>query len=314
MKDLKNKNVLIIGDSGVDHYIIGEATRLSPEAPVPVLTNIIEEFRPGLAANVASNVKALGSTPTLVSVVSDTYTALTPLMDVQEIRRNMVVDEFRKTTMKTRIMAGQTQLVRVDDETTDPINMAIENKIIEAIEYEMARTDIVIVQDYNKGMINRNIMTKIRKLADHYGLMVLVDPHSKQDPSIYFRADVLTPNKQECFDLTSKFKPNSIETAANQLQSMSNAKSVLVTLGKDGMFGWTSYKENFSIKAHAENVVDVTGAGDTVIAALAIGLAVGLDFRNAVEMANHAASVVVKKLGTSVCTKEELLRSLKERF
>lgn len=315
MKDLKDKNVLIIGDIGIDHYMIGEATRLSPEAPVPVLNNIHEEFRLGLAANVAHNVKALGSTPTVISVSGTENRGCSALLSMAKIRHFIAVDHLRKTTMKTRVMAGQTQLVRIDEETTDPISSISEFEIISFIEYEMRKTDIVIIQDYGKGVITRRVMTKVMELSERYGLKVLVDPYSKQDISIYFGADTLTPNKQECLELSSKFKVGQdIKRATTLLAQSLNLNNVLTTLGKDGMYGYSRSTKDFNIKSKASSTVDVTGAGDTVIATLAIGLASGLDFKNAADMANHAAGIVVKKLGTSVCTKEELLKSLKERF
>jgi D-beta-D-heptose 7-phosphate kinase/D-beta-D-heptose 1-phosphate adenosyltransferase len=210
-------------------------------------------------------------------------------------------------------MAGQTQLVRIDEESTDPLNKAIEDEVISLIRYEMARTDIVIIQDYGKGVITRRVMDEVHKLAEKYDLGVLVDPYSKRDPSVYAGADVLTPNKQECMELVSDLKPESIEQATNYLLGATGAWGVLTTLGKDGMYGVHKFAPSFTLKSEAQNVVDVTGAGDTVISALAIGMAMGLEFQNAASMANHAAAIVVKKLGTSVCTKDELLKSLQER-
>lgn len=308
----KGKRILVLGDVGIDQYFFGTATRISPEAPAPVLNDVREENRLGLAANVAANIQALGGIPTLISVVSNDETGnqFQNLLESHGIDNRCIITETgRLTTGKTRIMAGSTQLVRLDEESTHNISYQTESKLIEILMKKLPYADAIIIQDYGKGVVTRQLAETLIALAlpDQ---KVLIDPYSKQDPSVYWDADVITPNKQECMELTSKFHPGSVKDATRLLRNSTNAPLVVTTLGKDGMYALGPEGKEFNLDAKAETVLDVTGAGDTVISVLALAAASGMKVKPSMKLANEAAGIVVKKLGTSVCTFDELQKAV----
>lgn len=307
IEKLKGKRVLIIGDVCVDVYDMGQSTRLSPEAPVPVISNPVKEYRLGMAANVAANIKALGSEPVLISVTG---------ADDDRIFRRLCLnigipelcifrEDYRITTTKTRIIANGQQLARLDHEHTSYIKDETENLILSILDKEILEADVVIVQDYGKGVLTRNLLKYVIEFAQHYSKKVIIDPNKRSLPYWYSQATLVTPNKQEAIDLDGGWADKTLDQRIQSIKKELYLDKVVITLGEDGIMGIENDKI-FSKKAKSESVVDVTGAGDTVTAVLALGEAAGLSLQESCELANSAAAVVVRKLGTSTCSIEEL--------
>jgi rfaE bifunctional protein kinase chain/domain len=282
-------SILIVGDVIIDEYIHGDVSRISPEAPVPVLNFHHREFRPGGAANVAANVESLGCRPILVGVIGGGFPRETtgPVYP-----GDLIYDHERHTTIKTRVVAAGQQIVRIDRETERYLSPAIETKIVNSCTKIMNDVSVVVISDYNKGVINEMTAQSVIKAAMERGIPVIVDP-KKRDFSIYEGATVITPNGQEYLDAYRQFAK--IEPA------------ILVTLGSLGMD--LHLKGSITrIPTKAKSVVDVTGAGDTVVAALATFIATnkGKSLMEAAVFANAAAAVVVGKRGTATVTLDEM--------
>lgn len=308
------KKILIIGDVGLDEYIMGEVKRISPEAPVPVLEVEKEDQRMGLAANVALNVKELGGIPILVSVVGQDKGAesLFELFKKTGVNfENLVVDESRPTTRKARIMAKHHHLVRVDYESRKFVSAITELKILQKIESLILQVDAVIIQDYSKGCISQKLIQKTIELAKKNNHPVFVDPHRSNSAEFYFGADLIKPNFDEAMALSGlnfdelRDHPNKVLEVGQAVQKKTGAKNVVMTRGKDGMTIFTEGKV-MQVPTFARQVFDVTGAGDTVIAALALGVSSGLALEKACMLANFAAGVVVGQIGCVPCTVSEL--------
>ncbi|MGZ3775564.1 MAG: D-glycero-beta-D-manno-heptose-7-phosphate kinase [Pseudobdellovibrionaceae bacterium] len=311
---LKGKKILIIGDVGLDEYVLGQVRRISPEAPVPVLEVEEEDMRLGLAANVAQNVVSLGGEAMLVSVVGDDTGAnlLKELFAKNGVNWNyMIVDRSRPTTRKTRVMAKHHHLVRVDYELRKYLSPEAEAQLIDTVERNVAAADCVIIEDYAKGVISRNVVEKVSAICKKQNKKLMVDPHRENKGSFYQGVDLIKPNYDEAVVLTGmnfddlRDNPNKVVEVGRALQKITGAKEVVLTRGKDGMTIFSG-DDITEVPTYARKVFDVTGAGDTVIAALSLGLVSGLSLVQSSMLANYAAGVVVGKVGCVPCEIPEL--------
>ena len=300
---------------GVDEYILGAVKRISPEAPVPVLEVDGEDKRLGLAANVAQNVVSLSGNVNLVSVVgADTGAEILKelLVKSKVSAEHLIVDEKRPTTRKTRVMTGHHHLVRVDYEVRRNLPPETEEKILKRVQDLIPTVDVVVLEDYAKGIFSVALVEKIVALAKKSGKYLMVDPHQTKFAEFYKGVDLIKPNYNEALALT-KIHEEDIEnfnervyTVGRALQKMTGARDVVLTQGKEGMSIFTSAAEVVQVPTFAKKVFDVTGAGDTVIAALALGVASGLPLAQACVLANYAAGIVVGKIGCVPCDLAEL--------
>lgn len=315
ISSFKNKKILVVGDVGVDEYILGAVKRISPEAPVPVLEVTEEDKRLGLAANVAQNVASLGGDAILISVIgSDTGAeTLKKLLSQSKVSSEyLIVDSSRPTTRKTRIMTGHHHLVRVDHEIKKNLSAETELKIFNQIEKVVDSVDCVIIEDYAKGIFSLSLVEKIVALCKASKKYLMVDPHQTKFAEFYKGVDLIKPNYNEALALT-KIQEEDIEnpldrvwTVGRQLQKMTGASDVVLTQGKEGMAIFSKDEQVVQVPTFAKKVFDVTGAGDTVIAALALGVSSGLSLAKACVLANYAAGIVVAKVGCVPCEVQEL--------
>ncbi len=323
---LKNKKILIIGDVGLDEYVIGAVKRISPEAPVPVVEVLSEDKRLGLSSNVAANVASLGGEAWLVGVVGADATAEQFRMILKQNHctdKFLIVDETRPTTRKLRIMAGQHHVVRVDFERKKFLSPDVQEKLFMQVESVISLCDAVILEDYAKGVLDEKLIQKIITLAHKNGKLVTLDPNSSTPVDHYKGVDFLTPNTDEALALSSlKFDDlrspsDSFEEVGDELLQKLAAKAVIITRGKDGMSIFTREKTNAPLKVEhiptfARTVFDVTGAGDTVIATFTLAMTAGLTLGDACILSNYAAGVVVGKVGCVSATPQELKKYIED--
>ncbi len=305
--DLSKVRLLVVGDVMLDRYWFGDVSRISPEAPVPVVKVERSEERPGGAANVARNAAALGAQVSLLALVGNDEPGanLKRLMASGGIDASLHVDAAISTTVKLRVIGRQQQLLRIDFETT-PSHEVLRAKLSE-FEQRLPGFDAVLFSDYGKGGLTH--IGEMIAMARAAGKIVLVDPKG-DDYSIYAGATVITPNRSEMRQVVGRWKSDEeLETKALALRQQLELQALLVTRSEEGMSlfhaGGTIHE-----KAVAREVYDVSGAGDTVIATLAVMLARGAAWAEAIHIANIAAGIVVGKLGTAVCTRSELEAAL----
>ena len=299
--------LLVVGDVMLDRYWFGEVSRISPEAPVPVVKVERSEERLGGAANVARNAAAVGAKTALLSVVGDDDAGktLSRLLSEGGIDAGLHVDRDIDTTVKLRVIGRQQQLLRIDFETT-PSHEILDAKLVE-FERRVTECDAVILSDYGKGGLT-HIIEMIR-LARAAGKPVLVDPKG-DDYAKYAGATVITPNRSELREVVGRWSSEEELFAKSQkLRAELNLEALLVTRSEEGMTLFAG-NETHHQPAQAREVFDVSGAGDTVIATLAVMLAAGADWDEAIRTANVAAGIVVGKLGTAVVTRDELAAAL----
>ncbi|MFN7824648.1 MAG: D-glycero-beta-D-manno-heptose-7-phosphate kinase [Pseudobdellovibrionaceae bacterium] len=320
LPQLNGRRIMIIGDVGVDEYVMGEVRRISPEAPVPVLDVESQDVRLGLSANVAQNVRSLGGEPILVSLVGadSGREILNEMLKKANVSSDyLVVDAQRPTTRKARIMAKHHHLVRVDYELRKFISAEIENQVITMVKAQIPHVDAVVIEDYAKGMITQSLVQKVVQVAHAAGKKVMVDPHRLNAAAFYSGVDLIKPNFDEAVVLSGlnydelRDHPDKVLEVGHAVLAKTQAKELVMTRGKDGMTIFSDGKI-FQVPTFARQVFDVTGAGDTVIAALSLGLVSGLSLPEACMMANFAAGVVVGQIGCVPCTQEELSRYIQE--
>jgi rfaE bifunctional protein kinase chain/domain len=307
LPDLASARVLVVGDVMLDRYWFGEVSRISPEAPVPVVRVERTEERPGGAANVARNAAALGAAVGLLSVVGedDAGRALERLVAEGGVRASLHRDPTIATTVKLRVIGRQQQLLRIDFETA-PSHEVLADKLSD-FDSSLAGYDVVVLSDYGKGGLTH--IERMIERARAHGKTVLVDPKG-DDYARYRGASVVTPNRKELQEVVGRWKDEADMTArAQRLRAELRLDALLVTRAEEGM---TLYRENDvrHERTRAREVSDVTGAGDTVIATLAVMLASGAGLPEAMHVANHAAGIVVGKLGTAVVHPDELAADL----
>ncbi len=299
--------LLVVGDVMLDRYWFGEVSRISPEAPVPVVKVERVEERLGGAANVARNAAAVGARTALLSVVGDDDAGrtLSRLLAEGEIDAGLHIDREIDTTVKLRVIGRQQQLLRIDFETA-PSHEILQAKLAE-FEKRVAESDVVILSDYGKGGLTH--ISEMIRLARAAGKPVLVDPKG-DDYAKYAGATVITPNRSELREVVGRWGSEEELVAKSQkLRTELGLEALLVTRSEEGMTLFAA-DETHHQPAQAREVFDVSGAGDTVIATLAVMIAAGAGWAEAIRTANVAAGIVVGKLGTAVVTREELAAAL----
>jgi D-beta-D-heptose 7-phosphate kinase/D-beta-D-heptose 1-phosphate adenosyltransferase len=306
--------VLVVGDVMLDEYLWGEAGRISPEAPVPVVEVQRESLLPGGAANVARNIASLGGRVELLTVVGVDARAdelRTVLQDRGIPTDGLLEDAARPTTIKTRILASRQQVVRVDKESRAPLAGEIGRRFRERLLERVAHVDGIVVSDYGKGTVEPGIMAELCAAARQRGAFVSVDPKESHFAR-YHGVSVVTPNVHEASagaGIVIRDVPT-LEAAGRKLLSELEAESVLITRGPEGMSLFRPGEPTEHIPAMAREVYDVTGAGDTVVAALTLARVAGAGWTQAAVLSNAAAAVVVGKVGTATVTPQELLAAL----
>ncbi len=313
VRRLANTSVLVIGDVMLDRYIYGDVTRISPEAPVPILQVTHEIGLPGGAGNVVRNLTALGAAVAFISVLGDDQTGsdLTGLVGGQPgVEPWLLVQGGRTTTLKTRYVAAGQQLFRADREETAPIHPRLAESMLRIAGDAMAATSVTVLSDYGKGVLSGNVPGKLVAMARQAGRQLIVDPRGP-DHARYAGADIIVPNRVDLAEATAMPVDTEQATvaAATALRSRHGFGAVVVTRGNDGM---TLVDDGGArhFPAEAAEVYDVSGAGDTAVATLAAAIAGGADTETAVRLANLAAGVVVGKAGTAVARVADLLFAL----
>ena len=320
IKKLTEPKVLVIGDLAIDEMIYGDAERISREAPVLILRHSATKLILGAASNAANNVSSInGGKVSVIGVCGDDFQAeqLRETLDKANINHDMiVVDKTRKTTTKTRISGSITtsitqQIVRIDRQTDGYLNNEVENKILEKIESAIPEFDAIILSNYHIGTLTPKIIQETIRLANKYNKIIVVD--AQKDLDIYKNITSMTPNLPD----TQKSTGFTIETeddlkrAGDKLLKDTNAKSILITCGADGMFVARAHENYTKIPVfNKSEVFDVTGAGDTVTALYTLALAAGADASYAAIIGNIAASIVVKQFGCATTTVDEILNAV----
>ena len=308
--EFNNKNVLIIGDSMIDAYTWGEINRKSPEAPVPVIEVKKHEKRLGGAANVALNIQSLGANPILCSVIGNDNNGVIfkkLLKESSICSKKILVDSNKKTTIKTRVIANNQHQIRIDEEDTNEIKN--EDKFIKIINQEIKKTDVIILQDYNKGTLTRKIISEIIKTAHKNNIPTIVDP-KKDNFKQYKNCTVFKPNLKELKEgMNSVVKSDDLaeisKISKNLLDEIS-ADCILVTLSENGI-GCRTKSDFEQTPAFNRDIVDVSGAGDTVISVASLCLAVKLKYSLMSKLSSLAGGLVCKKVGVVPIDKNELL-------
>lgn len=308
-------HILVIGDLIVDNFIWGTVTRISPEAPVPVVNVTHDNLLLGGSANVLHNIFGLGAQATICGVIGQDRMGDCLLDLIEKLPSStagIVRLADRPTTIKTRIVAHGQQVVRFDRESTGLVDGEGLNAIKEFIDHNLGNFQAVIVSDYAKGIITPTLMDHLRdRLRLHPGIPLIVDPKPCQ-PERFCGATIITPNHHEAEQLAGIriTDETSLRAAGEILLEKLESQAVLITRGEAGMALFEKGKPLITIPTVAKEVFDVTGAGDTVIAVLALGISTGLSFAEAATLANVAAGIVVGKIGTAVVAQEELLRAM----
>ena len=310
------KNILVVGDIMLDNYIFGDINRISHEAPVPILTQTNNKPTLGGAANVAENICKLAKKVYLAGVIGndENGTTIKNLLVRENIDRSAVVfDSERQTSTKTRLIAQNQQIARLDHEKTKPITEIIENKILEQLKDIIPNIDAIIMSDYAKGVLTPKICETIIHMANENKTPVIVDP--KNDFKKFKNATVIKPNQKEITTITGI---EDTEHAVKKVFEITNAKHLLVTRDKEGMAVFTRNPQNNAlerkdIESIADEVYDITGAGDTVTSIIALSLTITDDIFTCAKIATHGAGIVVHKLGTAYTSKDELLSSVEKK-
>ncbi len=303
--------VLVVGDLMLDEFIFGQVSRISPEAPVPVVEVQRRSYVPGGAANTAANVAALGATPSLAGLVGADANA----DHVRDLLRTLgvnvgpvVADPARPTTTKTRILAGTQQVVRIDQERPSPMSAEVEAALLDAVRRALPAARACVLSDYGKGVVTPTFAAAVIALANAAGVPTVVDPKGV-DYAKYRGATVVKPNQLEAGKVLNRDLRTSEEVDAagrDLLTLLGPTTAILITRGPQGMSLFTPGGDAFHVPTSAREVYDVTGAGDTVAGTMAVTLAVGGGLEAACQLATAAAAVVVGKVGTATCSLAEL--------
>jgi len=302
--------ILVVGDVIMDEFIWGDVSRISPEAPVPVVDVRHETKMLGGAANVIHNIASLGAKPVLCGVIGDDPTGREIVRAIEELglaSDGLVLEPDRPTSIKTRVVAHDQQVVRFDREVRRGIGPESVARLLGMIEKRRHSLDAVIVADYGKGVVTEAMMKGLRTLVRDSGIVVAVDP--KTEHYEYYKGiDILTPNHHEAgaFCRMEIVDRETLIGAGQQILQHLNCRALLITQGKDGMTLFEKGGEISHIPTVARKVYDVTGAGDTVIGTLVLGMASGLDLKQAAIIANFAAGIVVGEVGTSIVRADDL--------
>lgn len=314
----KNKKIAVIGDMMLDSYYKGKVSRISPEAPVPVVEVDNEFSRFGGALNVAYNILTLGGTPLPIGIIGDDSEGklLKKLMRDAGISDEAIfTDKSRPTTSKTRVIAHSQQVVRIDKESTAPLSKSIEKKIIDYIKNDFSNIDAIILQDYNKGVLTQNLIKEVIKKANEENKIITVDPKFNNFFE-YKNVTVFKPNRKETEDALSMklLSDDDISRAGEKLLHNLNARYILLTLGEAGIALFEKGKPEKRVPTKARKVADVSGAGDTVISTITIALAAGIDIYNAAYLANYAGGIVCQEVGIVPINIDDLINAVKEEL
>ena len=316
LENFAKVKVLVFGDIMLDRYWWGTVSRISPEAPVPVVNLDKTSLAAGGAANVAANVAGLGAKPYLIGIIGDDDEGkyFPEILNKSGISADHLVKvKNRPTTVKTRIIAHSQQIARLDHESNSELEPDEEELVWKKLESVLNEIHIIIVSDYAKGIITKNILARLIKKCKKKNIKIFVDPKGK-NYSKYKGVTLLTPNKKEAAEACKldESHKNLVANAGKQLISEIETEMLLITQGEDGMTLFEKKKKPFHIKALAKNVYDVTGAGDTVIATLAVAIGAGIRATEAAEIANISAGIVIEKMGTTAIQLDELSEELKK--
>jgi len=308
--------VLVVGDLMLDEFVWGKVSRISPEAPVPVVWVQSESVMPGGAANVANNIRTLGGQVTVAGVVGEDRWGdiLLGNLAARTIDTSAVLKTARPTTVKTRVIAHHQQVVRVDRELKEPLPAAAIERLIEIVKERLKETDAIILEDYGKGVITRQLLEAVIPLARSHRKIITVDP-KQEHFDLYRRVTALTPNRAEAGEAVGRELETDadVRRAGEDIVRRLECDALLVTLGEDGMWLFERSGRQTRIPTVAQEVFDVAGAGDTVIGTFTLALASGAPMEQAARIANHAAGIVVGKLGVAVATPAELRAKLSTR-
>jgi rfaE bifunctional protein kinase chain/domain len=311
IRRFKDRNILVIGDLILDHYIWGRVSRISPEAPVPVVEVTREEFLLGGAANVAHNIVSLGGKVSVIGIDGQDIAgeALMNILRHKGVNCDGVFTENRPTTVKTRVIAHNQQVVRFDREDRKYVDGKILKGVLGYINSVLLQYDAIILSDYQKGMISSELIRDIVKKAKPRGMFIAVDPKVGHF-DFYKGVSLITPNVMEASSGANiEIRDDrTLLRAGKSLMKKLSCKAVLITRGEQGMSLFEKNKVTH-IPTVARKVYDVTGAGDTVISAFTLARASGADMEDAAVIANHAAGIVVAEVGTAVAAPEQLLKS-----
>lgn len=324
--EFKTKKIAVVGDLMLDVYIWGQVSRISPEAPVPIVQVQRSSQCLGGAANVMRNVVTLGGRVTAFGITGADRTGnniRTLLLDYSISDKFICCDSCRNSTEKQRVIAGTQQLLRVDYDPVGELGQAFRNRIVKSLIdlMDAGEVDAVILEDYAKGLLNQEMVEEITREATSRQIIVALDPHPSH-PLKVKGLTLMTPNRLEAFTFAGKFKSDPVRPiekdqalldVAAELTKVWDPKYLLITLGSDGMALFEKGKNFISIPTRAREVFDVSGAGDTVIAAFVLALLSGAEAIHAAEIANHAAGIVVGKIGTVAVTADELIQSFDKR-
>ena len=313
---MHGRRVLVLGDVMLDEFIWGKVARISPEAPVPVVEVTHESLHVGGAGNVARNISALGGRPLLVGVVGRDAAAgrIRAELDSSGVRHALVdADDARPTTIKTRIIAHQQQIVRADRERADDVSPATARALVAHVRAGLSRSAALVLSDYQKGVVSPPVMRAILPLAHRRHVPLLVDPKVRHF-ALYRGVTVVTPNQLEAEQASGVHIRGDADVlaAGARILQMLRCQAVLVTRGEHGKSLFQRGRRPAHVPTFAREVFDVTGAGDTVIAMFALALASGARMEEAAVLANSAASVVVGKVGTATATPDEVLAAVEE--
>jgi len=318
LKSFPKARVLVIGDFMLDRFVWGSVKRISPEAPVPVVNVQKESYMPGGALNVSNNIRTLNGIVYPCGVVGRDLEGrmLVKLMRKEGIETGGVLyaEDGRPTSLKTRIIAHSQQVVRFDRETAGDISKQSLSNILKFFRQKIKSTDVVIIEDYGKGVIQPALLNVIVMLAKKLKKPVIVDPKEKHF-SYYRGVTAITPNRAEAYGAIENGrdpKKMTVNEVGKKLLTQFKLESVLMTLGEDGMALFERGGNVTHIPTAAREVYDVSGAGDTVIAVFSLALAVGADLKEAAVISNLAAGIVVGKLGTATVTQDEIERALNQ--
>ena len=322
LKSFPRVKLLVVGDIMMDRFIWGKVSRISPEAPVPVIIAETEDFNLGGAANVAHNIRSLGGTASLCGIVGDDENGRKIYRRIVERgiqTQGIIFEQGRQTTVKTRIIAHHPhyqQLVRVDRETTDRPKVSTFRRLSKFLTEKMEDFDGIVISDYGKGLLTGRLIQTIVKKAKKSKKLIMVDPKLRNFFS-YKGATVITPNTNEASEasripVTDQF---SVEKMGRNLLRRLKCNALVITQGEKGMTIFEPHQKPYPVPTVAKEVYDVTGAGDTVIGtlALALGTGDGVKVKDAASLANYAAGIVVGKVGTATTTLEELKKVIRER-
>ena len=313
IETFRQQSVAVIGDLILDEYVWGDVERICPEAPVPVVKVQKRNYVLGGAANVAHNIRTLGGQVSLLGVLGADSAGIRTLDILKEKQievKGISIEKERPTSQKTRIIARKQQVVRFDEEETQSISNPSQKKIFEFLKENLEGFHIIVVSDYGKGVVSHNFFQELISLCHGSGKRVLVDP--KQEDLLFYKgADILTPNRSEACRYAKRFNiEGSVQKVGQLLIESLELQSLVMTLGEEGMAIFFDKKRYQHIPTVAREVFEVSGAGDTVMAGLALALASQVELADAANIANHAAGIVVGKVGTATVTPDELKKSL----